>query len=789
MAFNITARTILHLGAELISSDAVALYELIKNAIDAKSTDGVDVKFEIVILPSELQSFALEARSSKEDVRILKQMLETKFVHDAPEDLARQFRDKISGAKSASELVDLAMIAYRECNKIIVSDHGHGMSEDDLTNIYLTIGTTHRADSIRDALKRNDEQPLYLGEKGVGRLSAMRLGRHLRVETATKDDGRMNILEIDWTKFEEAYDQPASSVHLKPVKGSQKPGDLISGTKIIISNLRSSWTRKSLLDIAIQQISRMADPFSWAEKRRFQIRLSYNGKPVEHTRIVAKELLANAHATCVGSYEIANGVPTLVVHFNSPLYEGQATTESFDLTDLKLMSGIEEAKQPSSFLTSIGSFDFEIYWFNRQRLRAYPGVGDREAVRGLVKAWAGICLFRDGYRVLPYGDEGDDWLGLDLEALGASGYKLNTKQLIGRVRIGRLKNPSLLDQTNRQGLVDCPEKMVMVNLLRDVISERLHRYLNEAGRALKSKAVLDFDSHQAAAHVDNLEERTRLTIKSIRKEYSGDEELLQQVKDAFKEIKDAHTRAVQRIATVEEEKERLTQLAGVGLMIEIIAHELTRATERTETTLKEVNRDNIDDETAAAFKVLSEQIRVIQRRLKILEPLSVPARQRRSHRDIAEIVDYVFESHSAQFQRHNITSMITGAKKVVAFVIEGHVVQILENLIANSIYWLDLQMREHPDFRPKITIHLLNSPPRLRLMDNGPGIPSSRAQSVFEPFYSTKPHSKSRRNGLGLYIARQNAELLGGTLELIDEGEIHNGRFNVFELELKEDAQ
>ncbi|WP_205586865.1 hypothetical protein, partial [Pseudomonas aeruginosa] len=53
MSFEVTARTILHLGADLITSDAVALYELIKNSIDARSTSGVDVDFEISIRESD----------------------------------------------------------------------------------------------------------------------------------------------------------------------------------------------------------------------------------------------------------------------------------------------------------------------------------------------------------------------------------------------------------------------------------------------------------------------------------------------------------------------------------------------------------------------------------------------------------------------------------------------------------------------------------------------------------------------------------------------------------------
>ena len=789
MAFKITARTILHLGSELISSDAVALYELIKNAVDAKSKNGVDVEYQISILAADYESFLLQSKKFT-DVEKSVALLISKLRADAPKELTDQFRSLLGKPSSITELIDRAGKAYKICNKIVITDTGHGMSKADLDNIYLTIGTTHRADAIKLALEEGKEEPPYLGEKGVGRLAVMRLGSQVLVETATQKDSFMNLLEIDWNEFEKAYDQPLASVPIEPRTGKVKSEGFISGTRIIVSGLRASWTKKNLSDIATNQISRMTDPFSWAEKRRFQIRISYNGVSVDHTRVIVKALLDNAHAVCIGEYKFTDKGIILTATFTSSLYNGEATHQEFDITDLASMSGLGESGQSSPvvpILESLGPFRFEFYWFNRQRLKAYAGIGDREVVRGLVKAWSGICLFRDGYRVLPYGDEGDDWLGLDLEALGASGYKLNTKQLIGRVQIGRMTNKELKDQTNRQGLVDRPEKIVLVNLLREVVSDRWHKYLNDVGRALKAKEVVDFDPHQASSQVEELEQRARITVRSIRADFNGDKELLQQVMDAFKEIKDAHSRAVDRINTIEEEKERLTQLAGVGLMIEVIAHELTRATEITEVTIKGIDSKHINQETAAAFKVLQEQIKVIQRRLRILEPLSVTARQRRSHKNIIEIVDYVLDSHRAQFERHGIESKVNFHKKstVSAFIIEGHAVQVLENLIVNSVYWLDLQKREFKQFQPQIHIEVFDSPPRIQVTDNGPGIPKGRGQSVFEPFYSTKPSTKSRRQGLGLYIARQNAELLGGSLELISEGKVHGGRFNTFELELR----
>ena len=116
-------------------------------------------------------------------------------------------------------------------------------------------------------------------------------------------------------------------------------------------------------------------------------------------------------------------------------------------------------------------------------------------------------------------------------------------------------------------------------------------------------------------------------------------------------------------------------------------------------------------------------------------------------------------------------------------------VQSIENLIVNSVYWLGLQREEHKRLKPKITIRILDDPPRIQLSDNGPGIPASRSQVVFEPFFSTKHSTPHRRSGIGLFIARQNAEFLGGTLELINEGSEHKGRFNTFELELRKEAK
>ncbi|AUI07692.1 sensor histidine kinase [Stenotrophomonas maltophilia] len=791
MAFHISARTILQLGAELISSDAVALYELIKNSVDAKSKKGVSIEFDIVIKDSDYRSaIELADRDGTPAQRrdAVRSALLASILGTAPDPQASQFRQAIEAPTTLAKLLDVAEQAYRQFNTITVRDWGHGMSLADLKTIYLTIGTTSRAAEVRKALKGGATSTPYLGEKGVGRLSVMRLGHRLRVETATASDDAVNVLDIDWRKFEEADDLPATSVIVEPKKGGPKGSDE-SFTRLFISDLRSTWTAEAVEAVMAKQVVRMMDPFSWTG-RRFPVRFLFNGEPVAKERSVSAELLKNAHAKCSGMFKVTEeGAISLTIEMESLLYDGPKQILKFDKTDLYPMAGLKDAGQPFSVLSSIGDFSFEFYWFNRQRIKAIPGF-DRAEVLSLVNAWTGILLFRDGYRVIPYGDEGDDWLGLDRVALSSSGYKLNTKQIIGRVRIGRLSNPKLLDQTNRQGLIENPTKLALTALLNHLIQKWWRGYLTEATRAKKSGDKASYDSQGEAGDVKALQKRAETSLKSIGKGYTGDASHLQEVQDAFLEIKDAHRRAIQHIEEIEDQKERLTQLAGIGLMTEVVAHELTRATEDTLKTIKAVPAGSLDAGTASALKTLSKQVGVIKKRLRALEPLSIPSKQRRSVQDISRIVSYVLEGHASQFERHGV-SVVTNCDDVGtvnAFVAEGNIVQILENLINNSIYWLDVWREEWPNHISGITVELLSNPPRIAFSDNGPGIPVERERIVFEPFFSTKPDSDLRRKGLGLYIARQSAEMQGGSLRLSGEGEVRPGRFNGFELELKEGA-
>ncbi len=157
-------------------------------------------------------------------------------------------------------------------------------------------------------------------------------------------------------------------------------------------------------------------------------------------RRLSSELFKHAHGVCSGKLRLVRGVPHFDASFEYRLYGETAT---FEKGPDELRDAITESVPPSA-LRSLGPIEFRFYWFNRQLLKAIDGIGTVTDVRKLVNSWSGgLMIYRDGFRVNPYGGPGDDWLELDRQAFRSSGYLLNSDQIIGRIQISSEGNPKL----------------------------------------------------------------------------------------------------------------------------------------------------------------------------------------------------------------------------------------------------------------------------------------------------------------------------------------------------------
>lgn len=798
--FKVTARTILELGSELISSDIIAFYELIKNAFDAKSKTGADISFRIVLrrnaylrIRDRLQAglpLGLSKGEQRKAEQVLigeatEQILEALDPAAGPE-IVQAFNETIAGVDTITTLMEKLDEAYRSLNTITVADTGTGMSLQELSTNYLTIGTASRKREVDQAIAAGLPKAPFLGEKGIGRLSAMRLGNRLHLETARAEDKSFNVLDVDWRRFD-VLDVMVEDIDIEPVKGRRKDDPAWSGTRVEIGDLAEDWTEARVRQLAEYEFARLTDPFL-DPKKRPRVALHWNG-----TRIsipwMDRTLIENAHATFRGDYTVDNNEPKLSVRMQAfnlgYTHPKEVDVVTLTLPDLEGLLGVTTQEVPLSALSDLGPFSFEAYWYNRRYLVGIDTIGNQKAVRELQRKWSGILLFRDAFRVFPYGEDEDDWLGLDRRALGRPGYVLNKAQFVGHVEISRARNPRLVDQTNREGLRAGPEQHVFVSILQHVVRDMLWDFFRDIDQRYKKQPL---ELGDVRAEVKALEGRTRAALTKVRRLVPRDHaDVVDDLQHALNEFHDLSVRAQQRIEDVEADSRQMVQMAGVGLMVEVVAHELARASESALRALEGLRGSELPVEVRARVETLRAEMKSVSKRLRVLDQLSVSGRQRAEVFDLGELFDDLKEGHAAQFSRHGIQMKVKKPSAPVRVkLVKGMVVQILENLLSNSVYWMKMRAAREASYVPTVSVRIEADPPTICFSDNGRGIAPDHSEKVFRPFWSLK--EKSKRRGLGLFIARENATYLGGQLTLSDKADRQTGRLHEFVLELPERA-
>lgn len=793
--FRVNARTVLELGSELISSDIIAFYELVKNAFDAGSKSGADVHFRIAMRRNDylhirdrtlslLQEKASKAERSDQLSSVIARAV--RKLDPTAGGASVKFKEAIEQSRDLETFLKRLDSCYDKYNVIEIIDTGSGMSMSELTTHFLTLGTPARKREMESILARGG-QKVPLGEKGIGRLSAMRLGERLVLETAKADDAHLNNLEIDWRAFENV-DAKIEDIPIEPRRGRAKDTANWHGTRLSIEGLLEDWTEKRVRGFADYEFARLTDPFA-DPKSRPRIGLYWNGERIAIPWL-DPALIENAHASLSGQYSVKDGKPKLELNMVATKlgnFEHPRETDSLTLTqpDFEGLLAGTDNQIPETALMTVGDFDFEIYWFNRRYLAKIDAIGNQAAVRALVRKWSSIMLFRDGFRVFPYGEQEDDWLGLDAVALGRTGYVLNKNQFIGHVRISRARNPKLVDQTNREGLRETPESQVFEEVLHDAVTERLWSFFKDVDLRYRKRTE---DLGDIKKEIGGLEARAKTALGKLRKYVPREEmETFSDLEHSLREFHELSTKAQQRLEEVEADARQMVQMAGVGLLVEMVAHELARATEGALASLEGLRGKDLPQDVKSRLDTLRAEIKSISKRLRVLDEASVPGRQRAETFDLLQLVQDLKEGHAAQFERHHIELKVKAPKGPLRVkLVKGMVVQILENLISNSVYWMRLRADREASYQPIIDIRIDTNPLTIRFSDNGRGIAPDHQERVFRAYWSLK--EKSKRRGLGLFVAKSNAEDLKGSLTLSDKPDKQTGRLHEFVLELPDSS-
>ena len=124
---------------------------------------------------------------------------------------------------------------------ITIEDHGIGMTENDLRDKFMKVGTGTKVEtSFSPKLKRR-----VSGEKGMGHYSAQRLGDKIVITTTPdlfdgrqfcKEDDTTYVLELDWSKYVPGKDFERIPNRIRTIARR------VPGTLVKISKLRDVWT-------------------------------------------------------------------------------------------------------------------------------------------------------------------------------------------------------------------------------------------------------------------------------------------------------------------------------------------------------------------------------------------------------------------------------------------------------------------------------------------------------------------------------------------------------------------
>lgn len=680
--------------------------------------------------------------------------------------------------------------ASTESGYIEIEDDGEGMDLADLVDKLMVISTDNKVHNPRTKKGR-----IKAGEKGIGRLAMNRLGNKAIITTHRLNGGQGLRLELDWNKYD------ADTGDLQDIKHPLFPIEIerpvLSGTILHLENLRDSWTVRDYEKLH-DDLALLVPPFAQSLVD-FSIDFDCDEAPnlfgpVSNPAVEAAEYKLESTLTVDGQ-----------IH-HKLIHRSGETKEYNRLWD-KAFDKMPPGTQPLCGPLQLTIF----YYLDDSEYLKKIGV-NRAKLRKFLDQFQGIRIYRDNFRVKPYGDPGTDWLGLNLRkvksnvGVGSTGYKVSQNQVVGSIFISRHHNQNLQDQTNREGLVNNQAYLDMqkfaLNGMQFLETERHLRFRRENPKTnpLEPIEVLN----KSSVELEGLKTVTvelRDTVNKINPPLFEDNatrqfrerasELVMQVQQMTQQVS-TQIQSVQ--ATYKEqqtERQLLLGLATLGIAMTTFGHETMRAVNnllnRAKFLKNTIKHLPPEFQTTAEndLQVLTEAARKIKTWGEFaLDRIRLDKRTQKDI-DFNQVIEDVLMAFSGEMTRSNIQSdpkLAANIPRLKAFAMD--IEAILINFITNAVEAMrytpldDRAIKIESDYNSE-TKEIL-----LRFADSGRGIESEDIDKIFDPLFSTKVDDKTGKpigTGMGLTIIKSIVEdHYLGRIDVVGRGELGGAEFSVY---------
>jgi signal transduction histidine kinase len=633
---------------------------------------------------------------------------------------------------------------------LAIEDDGSGMALEDIERGWMRIST--------DAKDVQERSTLYgrtrAGRKGIGRFATETLGRGLTLRTTVAGAARALVVEFDW---EDGYPSGADLSEIGNPYWTEPAPSAEHGTLLRVEGLYDTWD-----DAARQRVSRavrlLQPPFPVVRAR------GRAGRRVDPGFRVVVEIDGSPDPLVLEGYDEFLQAGTARVHARVDS-KGRLKVH---VTSEHLKLDVEETLAGRFPRTGAFSLDAAYFIFRKDAL---GGVG-LSVAREMARVYAGIRLYRNGLRVMPYGERDNDWLGLDQLQGSRSGTLVPVANLnwFGQIAISREQNPDLRDTASREGLVETRA----FTQLREGAREALVWAAAQVGAARRKK-ISTADRRPKASRQEVLATARTEFERTLRDELP--DKVAAQVfplldtalAPVIDEASASDRSETQQIEDLLDELELLRVLASLGTSIAVFSHEVRSAVNASAAALTAL---------ASGRGKVTERIERAQVAVHELQDLtgyidayvSASQRRKREPQPLTAVIGDFRDRLSSHLARNvNFETDVRPSALRTAPMARSELEAVLINLLTNSVKAMDAE--GHRSRRVSISAAADNGEVRLRFQDTGGGIDPKIRDRMFEPFVTDTRSPVSELGtgtGLGLKIVKDIVEDNGGSVAVVD---------------------
>ncbi len=404
-------------------------------------------------------------------------------------------------------------------------------------------------------------------------------------------------------------------------------------------------------------------------------------------------------------------------------------------------------------------------------------------IRNILKEQSGISIFRNGFRIRPYGDQGYDWLNLDAQRVQNPSLCIGSEQINGRISIEDEEKSGLKEKSARDGLYENDSYSTLqeiANYTLSILERERFRYRQKNKPKKKVDPVEKlFDFSNIKSNVEKSIEKTRRNIEKTPEKQDEYFNLLN--KEVSQEILNLEKEKEEDFLEVKETIAIYQKHTTLGNVISVVLHEgrkpLSWYTHKIPTIEEYLKHSYDSDELGKnSYEKLSEDMEKLSteaKRLssffKRLDPLASNKRGRRKKTNVNNQVQNVLELFKEVAQEQDVKIEISSSKEFETNIIQEDLYMALTNIIENALFWV--QYSEENTKTIKVSLFGNDEKIFIEISDNGPGVSSDDLLDdiLFTPGYSAKKRVvEDNGTGLGLAIAGESIQRNNGQLEVID---------------------